>query len=61
MQSHKNSSLKQAGATPSKGVTGGATTLQMDKPPQFTKDGKKWLIVSLISQDRQIILRKEFF
>lgn len=47
MQTHKNTDLKQTGATPHKGSTNyGAAGAQMDKPPQFAKEGKKWIIVN---------------
>lgn len=47
MQTHKNPDLKQTGSTPYKGGPNyGGTGVQMDKPPQFAKEGKKWIIVT---------------
>lgn len=46
MQTHKNANLKQTGSTPQRaGAAVGSAGVQMDKPPQFAKDGKKWIIV----------------
>lgn len=49
MQTHKNPGLKQSGPTPYKASTGGSNigsaAPAMDKPPQFAKEGKKWIIV----------------
>ncbi|CAG9768954.1 unnamed protein product [Ceutorhynchus assimilis] len=42
MQTHKNPALKQTGAAPIK--SGASNVAQPDKPPVFTRDGKKWLI-----------------
>ncbi|KAH1023510.1 hypothetical protein HUJ04_012705 [Dendroctonus ponderosae] len=45
MQTHKNPALKQAGVVPSRGSGGNAASAgQPDKPPVFTRDGKKWVI-----------------
>lgn len=49
MQTHKNPTLRQ-GPAPFKAPTGPgsyrAANAPSDKPPVFTRDGKKWLIVS---------------
>ncbi len=56
MQTHKNTNLR-TGPAPFKAPvvsnnSSGKTTLPanapIDKPPVFTRDGKKWLVVSLI-------------
>lgn len=51
MQTHKNPTLKQEGPVSFKGhpdfPSGPASGIQVDKPPKFTRDGKKWLIVSM--------------
>lgn len=47
MQTHKNPALKQGGVVSSIGSGVSATLAgQPDKPPVFTRDGKKWMIVS---------------
>ncbi|RVE40477.1 hypothetical protein evm_014873 [Chilo suppressalis] len=57
MQTHKNPQLR-TGPAPFKAATRGAPLKQLpqpgagtlpDKPPVFTRDGKKWLIVSTIN------------
>lgn len=45
MQTHKNPALKQGGTGPSRGPASSVVAGQPDKPPVFTRDGKKWQIV----------------
>ncbi|XP_066247025.1 adenylyl cyclase-associated protein 1-like [Euwallacea similis] len=44
MQTHKNPALKQEGAVPFRGPSQSIGTGLSDKPPVFTRDGKKWKI-----------------
>ncbi|XP_060536871.1 adenylyl cyclase-associated protein 1-like [Cylas formicarius] len=47
MQTHKNPSLKQGGGPAAykiSGVNYSSGAQQVDKPPVFTRDGKKWVI-----------------
>ena len=52
MQTHKNPNLKTGGSTPTKTPAGGhvvnnvAGKPAVAKSPVFSRDGKKWIIVS---------------
>lgn len=49
MQTHKNTALKQGGAVPFRGPGSNSSAgAQPEKPPVFTRDGKKWVIVSIL-------------
>lgn len=43
-QTHKNPALKQGGVVPIRGAGSQSGGVQPDKPPVFTREGKKWSI-----------------
>lgn len=57
MQTHKNPALKQGGVVPIRGAGSQSGGVQPDKPPVFTREGKKWRIVCkfIISMDPFIL------
>lgn len=55
MQTHKNPTLRTGPApfkAPVSGSNASGPSGPVDKPPQFVRDGKKWLIVSTFQEKK---------